>query len=324
MKRKRYFDYIEEQLHILAHRINTRAKQNLLELNIHAENIYCNLLNIIFDLELKNLNSTYGNVEGIDLIDYKNKVLVQISSTCTKQKIENSLSKTIYSEYTGYRYIFFSISKEISKTIREHTFNNPFEVRINSKEDFISYLELLNLIKNSAETKLKTIYEYIKNELGQEINLRRVESNLANIINVLAKEKFDEQISSPEINSFAIDEKISFNELECVQEIIDDYKVFYHRLDAIYLEFDKEGANKSFSVLQGIRRHYIRLKKLDYAAEEIFYEIIDSVVDSILKSSNYLQLPKEELQMCADILVVDALIRCKIFENPKGYNYVIT
>lgn len=324
MKRKREFDYIEEQLNILAYRINNRAKQNLLELNIHAENIYCNLINIVFDLELENLNNTYRNIEGIDLIDYKNKVLVQISSTCTKQKIENSLSKNIYSEYKGYRYIFFSISKEISKTIKEHTFNNPFKVNFNPKNDFISHLDLLNFIKNTSDDKAKEIYNYIKNELGQEINLQRVESNLANIINILAKEKLDEHINNPEINSFAIDEKISFNKLENVQEIIDDYKVFHHRLDAIYLEFDKEGANKSFSVLQGIRRQYIRLKKLDYIAEEIFYKIIDSIVDSILKSSNYLQLPKEELQMCADILVVDALIRCKIFENPKGYNYVIT
>ena len=44
----------------------------------------------------------------------------------------------------------------------------------------------------------------------------------------------------------------------------------------------------------------------------------------ISESSNYIKMPMEELQMCTDILVVDAFIRCKIFKNPEGYNHVIT
>jgi hypothetical protein len=37
----------------------------------------------------------------------------------------------------------------------------------------------------------------------------------------------------------------------------------------------------------------------------------------IEESSNYRVLPFEELEMCVDILVVDAFMRCKIFENPE-------
>lgn len=96
MNRKLYFDYIEEKLSTLAYRIEGRSRLNLLELNIHSENFFAGLCNIIFDLELENLNFSYQNIEGIDLIDHKNKVVVQVSSTCTKAKIENSLNKDIY------------------------------------------------------------------------------------------------------------------------------------------------------------------------------------------------------------------------------------
>ena len=78
MNRTIYFDYIEEKLNTLAVRINVRSKLNLLELNIHSENFFAGLCNIIFDLDLKNLNLLCQNIDGIDLIDYKNKVVVQV------------------------------------------------------------------------------------------------------------------------------------------------------------------------------------------------------------------------------------------------------
>ncbi|MCD5414126.1 MAG: hypothetical protein LR001_03850 [Clostridiales bacterium] len=44
----------------------------------------------------------------------------------------------------------------------------------------------------------------------------------------------------------------------------------------------------------------------------------------VITSKNYVEITFEELEMYTGILVVDAFIRCKIFENPEGYNYVIT
>lgn len=109
MNRSNYFNYIEEKLNTLAYRVEVRSRLNLLELNIHSENFFAYLCNIIFDLELENLNFSYQNIDGIDLIDNKNKVVVQVSSTCTKAKIENSLNKEIYTEYKYYSYKFMSI-----------------------------------------------------------------------------------------------------------------------------------------------------------------------------------------------------------------------
>jgi hypothetical protein len=52
--------------------------------------------------------------------------------------------------------------------------------------------------------------------------------------------------------------------------------------------------------------------------------VANNVIDIILKSKNYREIPYEELEMCVDILIVDAFVRCKIFKNPEGYNHVIT
>ena len=51
--------------------------------------------------------------------------------------------------------------------------------------------------------------------------------------------------------------------------------------------------------------------------KEIFYGVVENIIKIIEESANYKKLPFEELEMCVDILVVDAFMRCKIFENPE-------
>ncbi|MFT4444966.1 ABC-three component system protein [Parvimonas sp. G1967] len=324
MNRATYFNYVEEKLNTLAYRVEMRNKLNLLELNIHSENFFANLCNIIFDLELENLNFSYQNIDGIDLIDSKNKVVVQVSSTCIKSKIESSLSKSVYAKYKDYSYKFMSISKKAPDSLKKKAFKNPYSMKFDPKQDIWDITLLLRKILNQKVSNQRKLYEFIKEELGEEVNCVKIESNLAKVINILADEILNMDAVSPEINSFDIDDKILFNELEDAKDIINDYKIFYHRLDEIYSEFDKEGKNKSLSVLQEIRRQYQILNTSDNNPVNIFYEIINCVMNIIIKSSNYTEMAMEELQMCTNILVVDAFIRCKIFKNPGGYNHVIT
>lgn len=323
MNRAYYFNYIEEKLGILGYRIGIRGKLNTLELNIHSETFYADLCNIIFDYKLINMNTIKQNVEGIDLIDYDNKTVVQVSATCTKQKIEDSLGKSIYSSYSGYKYKFISISVNAEK-LRETNFKNPHNMVFDPKEDIIDNYSILSNIISQSIDKQQSIFEFIKKELGSDIDIIKVDSNLAAIINILSNENLSDNIDSPEINVFAIQNKIEFNNLKNVQETIDDYKVFYHKLDEKYTEFDKEGSNRSFSIFQVIRKQYFMLEKQSNTPEELFYGIINNIINIIEKSQNYIPIPFEELEMCVSILVVDTFIRCKIFRKPEGYSHVIT
>jgi len=56
----------------------------------------------------------------------------------------------------------------------------------------------------------------------------------------------------------------------------------------------------------------------------LFFLVIDEVQNYVLESANFTRIPIDELEICINIIVVDAFIRCKIFENPKGYKYANT
>lgn len=293
---------------------------NILDLNIYAENFFAGLCNIIFDFELQNLNYINQNIEGIDLIDEKNKILIQVSSNCTKEKIENSLNKKIYLNYRDYSYKFILIGKEVNKSLKKYKFSNPYNIKFNPEEDIWDINSLLKEILNLNIKKQIELFEFIKLELG-EINNMNIETNLAKVINILS-EKLEFNFSSPEIIDFAIEDKIKFNKLENVREFIDEYKIYYYKIDEIYNEFDKEGKNKSYSLLQSFKREYIKLKNAGKDSSTIFYEIINNAIETVLNSSNYDKIAFEELETCIYILVVDAFVRCKIFENPEGYDVI--
>lgn len=326
MNRSTYYNYIEEKLNLLAYRIKGRVKLNLLDLNIHSETFFADLMNIIFNYKLKNLNESNQNIPSIDLIDVENKIIIQVSSTASKQKIENSLKKSILLNYEEYNLKFMFITEDTS-SLKKNTFKNPFNILFSPQDDIIDINLLLKKILNKSIEEQMNIYNFIQKELGETPDINKIETNLAAIIDILSKENLSQNLESPEINSFKIAEKIEFNKLLPIQETINDYKIYYHRLDEIYSEFDKLGYNKSFSVLQMFKRQYNTItlnKNKPIENSNLFYEIIDNIINIIKKSKNYKEIEHEELIMCVDILAVDAFIRCKTFENPEGYNHVIT
>lgn len=322
MNRSNYFNYIEEKLAVLVLRISQRSKLNILDLNIYSENFFADLFNIVFNYKLVNMNAMKQNVGGIDLVDSTNKIVAQVSSTSTKQKIENSLSKDIFLEYTGYRFKFISITEDASE-LKKLRYKNPHNVLFDPLDDIIDTSTLLRIVLNKSIDDQKLIFEFIKKEMGNEIDIVRMDSNLASIINILSHELLADIAEQPETNSFEIEKKINFNELKKVKMIIDDYKIYYHKLDQKYKEFDRQGANKSFTVLQTIRKQYCILKEEIEDKDIIFLKVMDKIMDIVKLSKNYVELSYEELETYIGILVVDAFVRCRIFENPEGYNHVI-
>lgn len=319
MNRNPYFDYIDEKLHVLARRIETRGKLNMLDLHLHSENFYLHLLNLLYGYSLENLNAKLQNVEAIDLIDHTNKIVVQVSATCTKIKVESALSKKLLNNYKGYSFKFISISRDASD-LRKKTFNNPFSLAFVPTTDIVDITSVLNTTLSKKAIEIKEIYRFIKDELGREVDVVKLDSNLASVINILSKEKWDDVNKIETVNSFEIERKITHNDLQNTKGLIDEYCQFYGKVDQKYSEFDSMGANKSISVLATIKREYLKLKNFG-TADFVFQEVIDRIKEKVLESSNIEEIPIDELELCIDILVVDAFIRCKIFENPQNYNY---
>ena len=319
MNRNLYYIFIAKQLHTLSGIIETGGKLNLLDLHVHSENFYRDFFNLLYAYKLENMNSKLQNVEAIDLIDHKNKILIQVSATSIKQKIESALSKNIIKNYNGYTFKFISISKD-SSDLRKKNYTNPHSINFTPTQDIYDIVTILKDIQSKNIDEFKAIYDFIKKELGGEVDFVKFNSNLATIINILSKEQWDEANQITAENSFEIDRKIKFNDLKNAKDTIKEYCVYYPRIYEKYAEFDTMGVNKSNTVLASIKRDYSKFKNKD-DADSIFASVIDSIKNKVLNSSNYEEIPIDELELCVDILVVDAFIRCKIFENPGGYNY---
>ncbi len=322
MNRPNYFNAIEERLNHLALRIISRGRLNILDYHGHSENFYQYFLNEVYGWDVKNENDNKQNVEAIDLIDHTNKFVIQVSSTASKQKIESSLSKDSIKTYTGYTFKFISIARD-ADDLRKDTFKNPHGISFTPSTDIIDKNSILSKIRGLHIDDQERIYKFVKKELVVEIDPMKLESNLAAVINILSKEDWDKTEPVAEISSFEIDRKISHNNLNATKAIIDDYMVHYGRVDKIYTEFDSQGSNKSKSVLSTIRQEYAKAKS-SLTDDQLFFEVISKVEGKILNSSNYTAIPFDELELCINILVVDAFIRCKIFENPDNYNYATT
>ena len=88
MNRQFYFNYIEERLATLEIRIRNRGTLNILDLNIHSETFFAQLIMTVLGFHFDNLNTIKQNIEGIDLIDNDNKIIAQVSATSTKAKFK--------------------------------------------------------------------------------------------------------------------------------------------------------------------------------------------------------------------------------------------
>ena len=321
MNRIKYFDYIRRKLVALAAEIDISGKLNVLDLHAHSENFYLNFFKELFGWDLENANKVKSNVEAIDLIaNTPEKIVIQVSSTCSKEKIESALNKQLIKDHNNYCFKFISISKDASE-LRKKDYKNPHGITFSPLNDIYDIASILKYISASDIDCQKKIYEFIKKELGDEVDINKLDSNLATVINILSKEKLEKIEQTPTVDSFEIERKITFNNLDSAKYIIDDYSIHHNRLDKIYSEFDTSGENKSNSVLSNIRTEYIKNIKVKND-DDLFFTIINNIQDKIIKSPNLEKIPTEEIELCVNILVVDAFIRCKIFKNPNNYKYV--
>ena len=278
MNRQNHLNYIISKLSALAMEIELRGKLNLLDLHLHSENFYLHFFNEMFGWKLENLNVVKLNTEAIDLIDHHNKIVIQVSATATKEKVESALTKDL-SAYAGYSFKFISISKDAGG-LRGKTFANPHNLTFDPQTDIFDIPSILKEISVLGVDDQKRIAYFIKKELGEEIDPLKLESNLAAIINILAREDLTRGDTSVEIIPFEIDEKIEFNNLDTARDIIDDYIVHHSRVDRIYADFDREGNNKSLSVLAAVRHDYLA-NKARFSGDALFSKVVDCVTDRV-------------------------------------------
>ncbi|AIU86661.1 hypothetical protein SAGV69_03504 [Staphylococcus aureus] len=96
------------------------------------------------------------NAPAFDLIDNTNKNIIQVTATCKKQKIEDTLKKEYLTNKMeeGYRLKFIFIGNQ-NNNIKNKNFSNPHNILFDSKKDIILTQDLceefLNLNINKQD-----------------------------------------------------------------------------------------------------------------------------------------------------------------------------
>jgi len=152
---------------------------------------------------------------------------------------------------------------------------------------------------------------------------------LSQVISAIADAEFDAELEAPPqgMDSFAIQEKIEHNDIQRNRMLIDEYKVFYQKLNSLYQTLEEQGSFKKERLLRHIRKLYLQAagRYVGNAADRmpIIRKNADSIIEEIMDElqtivENQTGSTVEDVAFAVPIVMVDAFMRCKILEAPPA------
>jgi len=285
MSREELLIKIQDILAILTHKIDIANSNHELNVNIHAENIFAKVLSVIFDVEFKNANyEKSSNFPSIDLFDASNRIAVQITSTSSKTKVNNTLKKffdnNLENEFdTLYMYLLKEKGSYDKKQI-DRIVRNKIKFDINkhilSKEDIYKELNRQNDLAKMQEVYdiLQEEYHFLENSFYQPMNvaISFAENDIdiaIEIIKELNKKKITVFSNSSNLKSRLIDLNNGYIKfiLNSVPKEIDFY---FAIITDNYIKSKWNGSNKCKIINQGLKQQdYLFPYYLDYDIESI-------------------------------------------------------
>jgi len=153
--------------------IGLDSNLDFFDINKISEGFSAKLLNLVFNLELVDLNKIHRNYPSIDLGDFKNRIAFQITSRTDFQKfkenletfvVKNKNGKSFADEFSkGIRFLVLSIKPiQYGKTQLNSIYNS-----FDKDKHIISFLDLYTLITNIYEND-KPLFGKIKDLLNSE------------------------------------------------------------------------------------------------------------------------------------------------------------
>lgn len=319
MNRDIYIAKIKTLLNILKSEIKDSGKLNLLDINVHAEDFFRDLLNLIYGWQLQNMNQWILNAAGGDLWYDYGKIVIQVSSTATKDKIQSSIDKLSAEQFAGYRFKFLRIDGDVIK-LRKELYNTHDDIVFDPSTDIIDISSLMKEITHLPIDSLRQVFELCVKEIVPLDTPKVTESDLAIVVKSLAANVKDWTKERRPIK-YDVEKKIDFNHLEERRRLINDYKLYIGKLNAVYGEFVDNGTGCEFIILQNLSDMYSRYLG-QYESNALFDKIVDEARELALNSKSAEDISVDRVNVCINVIVVDAFIRCRIFEDPEGYSYV--
>lgn len=167
-------DKLNTNLGLIRSKIEFENSVNDQSLNILLETPLLDVINLTYNYKLENTNLIDKNFPGIDGIDFENKIMFQISSTFSPEKIKHTLEQVIkYKHYEKATELFF-----LFLTLKKRLNNKTKQDLLQIVDDRFSF----DFDKNIID--LSTLYQNLYNEEDKlkvfEVN-RKIESVLFDI-----------------------------------------------------------------------------------------------------------------------------------------------
>ena len=170
-------DDIHTRLSIFSVCVLLQNNLGLFNLNIHAEGLFCALLNKIKGWKLCNANREKRNQPGIDLFDKENQIVVQVTSERSLAKVRKAV-KELPKEYSGCTFYFlcFNIVPPPSENWTREDFS-----AIHSRCSFDPQKNVISIL---------TIVDWVS-EIEDEALLKKIDSILSDYVhgNQLMRER---------------------------------------------------------------------------------------------------------------------------------------
>lgn len=167
-KQKKYLDSISNILSWLVINVKQQNKANWTDTTKMCEGFYREFISVLIDCDIVNLNIIENNAKGIDLICPEQKLIFQVSSTCDRKKIQDSLNKIDIEKYNGYHYIFILIGTN-GMSIKKD-FDIPNSIVFNYLEDIWDNSYILRKCENISIDRLKYLSDLVDKYFGDSQN----------------------------------------------------------------------------------------------------------------------------------------------------------
>lgn len=155
--------------------------------------------------------------------------------------------------------------------------------------------------------------------------LRTRVSLLKTAIDAISNIDFETEPEKVKTSAFNIDDKIKHNEIKRNKSLIDEYKIYYSKLNELYKELEIQGSFKKEKLLRNIRTIYLKIKgkyvgdsmhplgKIRENADSIIEDVESALIEAIENDSTRYE---EDVVFGISVIMVDAFMRCKILEEP--------
>jgi len=143
---------------------------NLQDVNIFSEYTVCEIVNCIFGYRLKSANSLVDNHPSVDLVDLENRIAIQVTTTKTSLKIQETIDKFIaHRLQNSYDTLYILILGRRQSSYP--TIKIPSELSFDPKKNILDFKVLLNHIAYLPSVKLDRLKAILQKTVIRKTDL---------------------------------------------------------------------------------------------------------------------------------------------------------